>query len=1078
MKIGTRTLSVISAVALCLIWLVVADAQTILGSIVGAVTDSTGAVLPQAEVTLTEIQTGVQRKGATNAEGIYVFANIKGGVYRVEVANGGFRTLVSGPITLTTQQTARFDAVLQVGEVTQRMEVAATAATINTENAQLGDVLARQDILNLPANTRSTMAFRYVTSSNYDGGHIGGQRSEFGHYTIDGVSGMATAWSAWVGPVMEMSLEGVQEIKFVTGNPSAEYGDVATVYIASRSGTNDLHGSAFYDHSNNAFNARNFFAAAKPKGPILHEFGGSIGGPVYLPKLYNGKNRSFFFFAYERQKRPGQFSATATVPTALMRTGNFSQVLATRVVRDPTNGQPFSGNILPLNRISAVSQKIQAPDLLPMPNFGAAESITNNFTALYPQNRMGEKYTFRGDHTLRQSDTISARVNLSHADESGWDGPLGVFYHDQFRNTRNALISETHLFSPTLVNEIRLGYTRDFSDLKGRHEGSDLINNWGIQGVNLATKGGLTGVPRINFVNFQGYSEFGTYFWAQETIDLMNNVTWIKGKHTLKTGVNIRRARVNISENAADFGSYSFDGFASGFDYSDFLLGLPRSTSRYERAQPRANRFTTLIGYVQDDWRVNGKLTLNFGLRYEFVTAPIDKHDMRFTFDTRNGNLVVPNETVLRTLVSPLFPKTIPIVTAAAAGFPERSLIESDGNNWGPRAGFAYRPLAANRLVIRGGFGSYYTPLTGPLMDRFAGGPFVSSESFLNSITNGVALLSFPRPFTNVGTVPTQSVGAIGRKPLVPYTHQWNLTLEREFRGNLVGRVIYRGHRTLQILNAGDLNKPFPSADAAQRNYFTYPNFFSVDYATNGGIQKGHLLETAVERKFARDLTFQAGWTWAKVLTDVHGGDVMGRSESPNDRRREMGDVGGVVRHRFSAAGQYEIPFGTGKRYGGSLPRFVRQSLGNWQLSSIFVKQTGTFGSVTFTGQDPSNTRTVGGRADWLSDWQVEDPTILRWFNPSAFAIPANGRYGNGAPNLVTGPGLTNFDFGLFKFFQVAEKARLQLRMTATNFFNHTNFGAPNRNISAINVGRITGTNSAGFGGGARTIRLAARFDF
>ena len=596
----------------------------------------------------------------------------------VEVASSGFRTLTSGLITLTTQQTARFDARLEVGDVTQTLEVAAAAPTINTENAQVGDVIARQDLINLPVNTRSTMAFRYVTSSNYDGGHIAGQRSEFGHYTIDGVSGMATAWSAWVGPVMEMSMEGVQEIKFVTGNPSAEYGDVATVYIASRSGTNVIHGSAFYDHSNNAFNARNFFAAAKPKGPILHEFGGSIGGPVLLPKIYNGKNRSFFFFAYERAKRPGQYSASASVPTALMRGGDFSQLLPRTVVRDPSTGQPFAGNLIPANRISSVAQKIQAPGFMPLPNFGPAESTSNNFRALYPQNTMNDRFTVRGDHTLSPTDTLSARVNYGHMDESRYDGPLGVFYHDQFRNTRNAMLSETHLFSPTLVNEVRFGYTRDYSSLEGLHSGADLIRDWGIQGVDLTRKGGLSGVPRMNWVNFQGYSEYGTYFWAQETWDLLNNLTWVKGRHTIKGGGNVRRARVNISEDAADFGTFSFDGFASGFDYSDFLLGIPRTTSRYERAPTRYNRFTTWIGYLQDDWRLSRNLTLNFGLRYEFMTAPVDKYDMRFTFDPRTGGLVVPNETVLRNLVSPLFPKTIPIVTAAQAGYPERSLLRSE----------------------------------------------------------------------------------------------------------------------------------------------------------------------------------------------------------------------------------------------------------------------------------------------------------------------------------------------------------------------------------------------------------------
>ena len=1072
----SRIRAVLCAAMICAGTVSRLDAQTILGSIVGVATDASGAAVAGAEVKLTEVQTGVQRTAATNADGMYVFANIRAGLYKVEASKQGFKTSVSSPITLTTQQTARFDPRLEVGNVTQSLEVVGMAPTINTENAQVGDILARQDLVNLPSNTRNTMAYRYITSSNYDGGIIGGQRSEFGVYTVDGVSSMAPAWSAWVGPAMEMSVEGVQEIKFVTGNPSAEYGDVATVYVATRSGTNELKGSAFYDHSNNAFNARNFFAKGKPKGPILHEFGGSLGGPVVLPKVYNGKNRSFFFAAYERQKQPGQYSATATVPTTLMREGNFSQIA--KEIKDPLNGLPFLDNIIPSNGISSVARKIQAPDFMPSPNFGPANKMSNNFAAVYPQALDQYRVTLRGDHTIGSSDTISARVNLSHDDESKYSSPLGSFYDNVIRNTRNVMLSETHIFSPAVVNEFRLGYMRDYSLLAGQHQGSEVTKNWGIEGINLGAKGGLTGIPRMSWTNFERYYETGTYFWAQENYDLMDNLTWVKGRHTMKLGGNIRRSRVNISEDAADFGSYEFDGFATGFDYADFLLGIPAKTERYERAQPRANRYSTFIGYFQDDWRVSRNLTLNFGLRYEFATSPIDTHDMRFAFDPSTGNLVVPNKEVLNTLVSPLFPKSIPIVTAQEAGFPERSLIQADANNWGPRIGFAFQPAGGKGLVIRGGFGTYYTALTNPLLDRFFRGPFVSRETFKNEIVNGAPIYSFPRPFTAVGATPTQSIGGIVANPLVPYTHQWNLTLEREFRGGMVGRLIYRGHHTLQLLNSGDINKPQPSTDVEQRNFFTYPNFFSVDYARNGGSQKGNLLETALERKFASGLTFQAGWTWAKVLTDVHGGDVIGRSENPYDRQREMGDVANVTRHRITASGQYELPFGTGKRFGSSLPGFVQQTLGNWQISAIFVKQTGTFGNVTFSGSDPSNTRTTGGRADWIGDWHVDDPTIYRWLDKAAFAAPSAGRFGNSAPNIVSGPGLTNFDFGLFKFFQFTERGRLQLRMTATNFFNHTNFGQPIRNISNMAFGQITGTNNAGFGGGPRVIRLSIRFDF
>ncbi|MEW5977463.1 MAG: TonB-dependent receptor [Acidobacteriota bacterium] len=1055
-------------------------AQTFRGSIGGTVRDASGAVVPNAGVTLTETATKIESKTETNAEGNYLFPNLPLGNYLVLISRSGFKEAHSTVITLTTQQTVRFDAVLELGEVSQKVEVVASAPTINTENAQIDDVRPREDLLNLPLNSRGVTAFRYLTSSNYNGGWIGGQRGDFGTYTVDGVTAMAPAWGAWSGPSVNASLEALQEFKILSSNTKAEYTDLATIYVTTRQGTNDLHGSAFYITSNNALNARDFFASSKPKGPIQHEFGGSIGGPIK-------RNRTFFFGVYERTKNPGRFNATGTVPTLAMRTGDFSALLPNQVIMDPTTGQPFPGNIIPANRISPVSKNVQAyENFIPQPNFGPAGQITGNYRDLRPANRAAGRQTIRVDHLLRQGDSLSVRVNLTQEPRPEvFNGALPAFRWRQWRNTRNAYVSETHTFSPTLLNEFRMGFNRDASQLTGYHNGAEVVRAYGLQGINLSNKGHLTGVPNISFRNFSGLNESGTQGWAQETYEFLDNLTWVRGKHTFKGGILIRRNRINIPDSGGnDFGSMRFDGFATGYDYADFLLGIPHTTGRFERGPTRYNRSTESGFYFQDDFRVTPKLTLNLGLRYEYFTPPIDKYDMRYAFDPKTGNLVVPTQKVKDTQVSPLFPKSIPIVTAQEAGFPARSLLQGDRNNFAPRFGFAYQPFNNAKTVIRGGFGVYFTHLTFTTMDPFSGGPFHSNEGFLNTITNGVPLFQFPLPFTQFGDIGTQNVEGLVVNAQMPYTQQWSLTIERELGASIVAKIGYRGFQTNQLLHQSDRNRPMASTDPNNVNHYNYSNFYEVLIDQNGGIQKANGLDITVERKFTQGLTFQTGYTWMKNLTDTPGSSEVGfawaGAQNPYDRRSDKGDTSGVLRHRFVGSALYELPFGTGKRYGSTMPGAVRQILGDWQVSTILNLESGEFLSPYFCCADPSNTRGFDGRPDRIGNPNISNPTNDRWFNPAAFVLPADniGRFGNSAPGVIHGPGIINFDFGLFKYITIREGARLQLRMTATNFFNHPNFGNPDTDITSSNVGTILSTRGGALGGGARRIQVGLRFDF
>ena len=1080
---GKHLKHVLIAVVLCLFLTGRLSSQTNTALLSGRITDSAGGVIEGAHVLTFNIERGTQRAVFSNREGYFFCPLLPQGNYRITVELQGFKPSVRAGIRLGVQQAVRVDFILELGDRSDVLEVVDSPTDLNTENAQLSDVRPRDDLLSLPVNDRSTIKFFFLSSFNYQGNgssySLGGLRGFNTNFTLDGVTSNSALFGGQVGPMTESSLESVREMRVFSSNNSAEFPGVGTVMVSSRAGGNEVHGSGFAVTSNNALNARNPFLLDKPSGPSRYEFGGSMGGPVVIPRIYDGHRRSFYYFTWEQQRFQGSEAATANVPTLQMRQGDFSELLPKIVILDPATGQPFPGNIIPSGRISPVALNIQDFGFL-LPNFGSPSELSANWRGLRPVHEYNNRVMVRVDHQMKANDTLSFRLNLRSIPlPVVYDADLPIFRHEQDRQVRNTYVSETHVFSSQLLNEFRVGYSRDYSRQDGFHNGSELLDQFGLEGIDVSTRKNLTGVPSLHFVNFSAMTELPSYFWMSETYEFLDNVTYSKGKHGWRMGTMLRRDRGNISNCCdSDFGTFSFDGFATGFDYADFLLGIPQSSSRFQRSQPRYNRYSELGLYLQDDLQLTPQLTLNFGVRYDYFSPPVDKYDMRYSFDPGSGDLVVPSSEVQQELVSPIFPPSIPMVTSDEAGFPSRSLLESHHRNFGPRLGLAYRFL--DHTVFRGGYGLYYTHLAATLMERFSGGPFQVNEVYQNTIDHGTPSFQFPNPFPAEG-LSAQSITPVSKDLATPYTQQWNLTLEHEFPSAILARATYRGFMSVNIPYVGDINKPFPSSDASGRGSFSYPNFSQVNFVQDGGIQKLNALDLGIERKFTRGLTFQSGWTWAKNLTDVGDDDETGNIENPYDRRREMGNIFWMPRHRFVGQALYEIPFGGWKLSESSIPRVIRHLLDNWRVSAVAVVQTGQFLTPSFSGSDPSNTRTEGGRPDQLGNPGLADPTISRWFDASAFALPPNGRFGNSSRGVIVGPGLANFDFGLYKHFDVGEKGKLQFRVTTTNIFNHPNFGNPYLDISSQNVGKITtvqGDRRDTLGGGPRSIQLGLRFDF
>jgi hypothetical protein len=720
----------------------VASAQATFGTITGTVTDATGAVIPNTEVQVTNEGTNISRSVTTSGGGTYEIPNLNPGKYRVTAKAGGFKTYVLQGIDVTALRTVRVDVQLAVGEVGTEITVQGSTPVIETDSASIATVKTVKDLNDLPLNIRSTVSgtgdsglYRYVflTPTGGQGGgsrfSLGGARGSQNYFNVDGISSNSPAFGNSIGPA-EPSFESIQEVRFEMVNNKAEFGEVANITAITKSGTNDLHGALFWYHENAALNARSYFATSLGQN-IRNNFGVSVGGPIK-------RNKLFFFGTYEGERQRQAAAITPNVPTARMRTGDFSELLSgpnPTAIRNPFNGQPFPGNVIPTNLLNAGSLTWQNR-FYPLPNFGAASSTVANYRETVPQQLRHDQFDLRMDYAITPSNNLYARVSYKDSEPHVLDGGLPVEstgYRIQLREARQIAISDTWTLTPRLINELKLGFVRNFNPRRGELLGQELVNQLGIQGLQPAPD--VYNVPTISVVGFTTVAPIASGAPAENAFQYVDQLTYTRGSHTFKGGVEYRPQQSD-SPVPAQFGSYNFTAFASGHAWSDFLLGIPNTTSRNYVRPNRYTRFYALSWFIQDDYKVSQNLTLNYGLRWEYNQPANDKRDVIFNVDPANGRLVVPNQSIIDQYVNPLFPRQIPIVTAEAAGFPTRSLREGDFNNFQPRIGFAWRPFGGTKGVVRGGWGVFNDDFTADIFSPLYGGPFSLTESFVNTIAN------------------------------------------------------------------------------------------------------------------------------------------------------------------------------------------------------------------------------------------------------------------------------------------------------------------------------------------------------
>ena len=1053
-------------------------AQQDMGVITGLVTDGSGGVVAQAAVTVTNQQTGETRTVATGDTGAFTVGPLRIGIYNLAVEKSGFRKRVWNGLEVHAQDRVRADVQLEIGQVNDVISVTAEAPILQSETSSLAKVVEEHEVRELPLNGRNFQQLAWLTAGvspdkrgrDIDSGfNSHGQAFTQNSFIVDGIDnnnnvmGMQDRKMQVVVP----SLDAVAEFKVETSNYSAEFGrnSGALMLVSIKSGTNQLHGSAYEYLRNNVFDARDTFNYTGVSQKLRKNlFGATVGGPVK-------RDRTFFFFSWERlDQRQGQ-SDLVIVPTAAERQGLFGSA-----VKDPLTGQPFPGSQIPSSRFDPVAAKLLT--LWPSPNFSGA-GARNNFARNPPWNTTRDQFDTRVDHNVSEKDKVFGHLSVNRFNNlqdsvfpyparGGQDNNRAIDDNKAY----SAAFSYTRIITPTLINEFRYGFIRQLADKKELDPLSltQLTSQYGLTGI---PGDGLFGLPQFTFNGtyaYQGLGETGSLpnLKISQVHQYLDNVSWNHGNHNLKFGADVRWNRSDIFGGNSAHGNFTFDGTFTGVSLADFLLGDSASfaLSTYLAAQMR---FQNYMGYAMDDWKVTPRLTLNLGLRYEFTTPWYEKHNHMNQIDVSPG----PNF------------GSILIAGACGSSYYCRSLTEPDLNNWAPRIGVAWQ--APHNTVVRGGFGIFYggqgaLGANGRPVTNF---PYSRSATLQSSGATPAVKLDAGVPanlLSNVATPPANSNWYdFDRNFPEPMIYQWNAAVQHELIRNLALTLAYVGSSSTKIMDGINVNGSLPGPPATEKSRRPLPQWNTISYYTPYGHSSYHGLDAQIERRFADGLSVSASYTWSHSLDNVSEqfGDTGGNGlQDIHNWNASRGDSTFDTRQRFVSSFVYELPFGAGKRWLAG-KGVVSALLGGWQFSGLVAAQTGHPFTVFL-----ANARTILG-ATAVGDWRPDrigaglnaSPSPDHWLNPAAFAVPRNPdgsyRFGTEGRDVLFSNGMFNFDAGLMKYFNVTERVRLQFRWETFNATNTPQYGDPNRTFGAPDFGVIRTTDST-----PRQMQFALRVAF
>lgn len=1052
-------------------------AQTPTASIVGRITDPTGAVVPGVTVKVTNLDTNISHQVTSNEIGEYTIPYLDPGRYLLEAALAGFRTYRREELALAVGQILRLDIPLEVGTAAETVTVSETPVLLNTETGTRGEVTTQEEIKELPLDGRNFSDLALLTggvipkADGADGSYaVNGARSDNTGFLLDG---MNNTQRRNTGAMVQPPLEGVLEFKMLTSGFSAEYGRYAggMLTVVTRSGTNRLHGSLYEFMRNDVLDAKAFFSVTKDK-LRRHQFGATFSGPVYLPKMYDGRNRTFFLFTWDSLRLINGKSVRALVPEPELLSGDFSR--ATDVygrpvtIRDTLANAPFPGNRIPADRMDPVALRIAR--YWPAPNFRSGiYNYVSQGNATNDYNNFGVK----ADHNLSARDRLTLGAFWRPA--SNWDpvmstrSPIPLFGSTNDTLELLSYVRYLRSLTPAAYLEASANFSRRTNYQVWPYSADkDWAEETGFYG---GTRNPIAAGPP--YVQVTSYMILGPAYdipkiWAYNNYQYAATLTWIRGRHSMKLGADFLRTQY-FSRNYGDTrGRVSFDGRFTNHSLADYLLGWITSSRRQLDASGPYHLLSSYSGFLQDDLKLTSSLTLNLGLRYEVMKPPREKFGALAMFMPPLAKVVIAGRGALgeeefnQRLTSTGL--TNYVVKASEADLPP-TIVKTDWTNLAPRFGFAWRMFGSSRNVLRGGYGIFYGTSSLYRMDEYSDTfPFSVTETFSRVTSDPTILtLSNPFPLSRRGfSGVTSSYGQENPEPQSQYLQAWNLTIEREIAGFAV-ELAYAGSKGTHLQRRYDINQAGRSYET--RNIRPYPFFGTINIINDGSNSIYNSGQLTVRRRFSQQLFLRVSYTYAKSLDESSntGGTLQYNFPMAQDSRNlrlERGRSDFDVGHAFAASFIWT-------------PRLGRHWLArDWQLSGTSTLYTGP----PFTPRVSAVNYSLGEatRPDRIAKGTVPDPSPDRWFDRYAFPVVPTGsyRFGNSGRNILDGPGSVIINTALSRRVRWGELASLQIRAEAFNLPNRPNFYHPENNVDVAAAGVISRAKNN------RNLQLALRLEF